>query len=264
MANENYYKGEGNQSNDTSRGSQLLFNLIGAQPTMVEYVIDKKTAEKVLKDIASDALNVEGDPVNNIVSAKFVLLNSNDYTYDERSKHNSYKPKVSAQVIIPARNQNIVSPENNEFIHSEDTVRYSDRFKQFVNNYCNDDQKTLYLTRPKRDGGISYRAIIIDIPKFFGRIFDYNGYAYKEANGKNTHVDFVDLQAEVVYEYNNSRRPTDIVAFKIRKAFQNMNAEKNLVFDVFDTRKKHRFDDDENRDNGRRVDEKDVRKDYRK
>lgn len=265
MANKNYYAGN---TDDTpvKNGSQLTFNLIGAEPTSVEYVVPKKLAEKILKDIASEALN-DGDPANNIADAKFVLSSSNDYSYDERGKRTNARPKVYAQVVIPARNTNIVSSEGNDFIRPEDTVHYSEKFKQFVNSYCSDDNKTAYLTKPKRDGGISYRAIIIDIPKFFGRIFDYNGFAYREANGKGTHVEYVDLQTDCIFEYSNNKKITDIAAFRIKKSFQNTSSEKNLVFDVFDTRKKHNFDDDENRDNGRRdesFERKDFRKDYRR
>lgn len=265
MANsKNYYTGAGTDDAPVKSGSQLTFNLIGAQPTSVEYIVDKKTAERILKDIASEALN-DGDPSNNIVSARFVLLSSNDFSYDERTKKSSSKPRVSAQVIIPARNTNIVSSEGNDFIRPEDTVHYSDKFKQFVNAYCNEDNKNVYLTKPKREGGISYRAIIIDIPKFFGRIFDYNGYAYREANGKNTQVEYVDLKTDCIFEYSGNHKITDIAAFRITKAFQNSSSEKSIVFDVFDTRKKRGFDDDEGRDNGRRDDDrKDFRKDFRR
>lgn len=262
--NKNYYSGSSEETT-AKAGSQLTFNLIGAQPTSVEYIVEKKIAEKILKDIASEALN-DGDPSNNIVSAKFVLLNSNDFSYDERTKKSSSKPRVSAQVIIPARNSNIVSSEGNDFIRPEDTVHYSDKFKQFVNAYCNEDNKNVYLTKPKREGGISYRAIIIDIPKFFGRIFDYNGYAYREANGKGTQVEYVDLQTDCIFEYTGNHKISDIVAFRIKKSFQNTSADKNIVFDVFDTRKKKNWDDDNNRDNGRRddFDRKDFRREYRK
>ena len=260
---KNYYSGSNNGADNENRGSQLVYNLIGAQPTAVEFIVEKRTAEKILKDIASDMLN-DGNPQNDILSARFVILPSSDYVFDDKGKRTNLKPRVSAQVVIPARNTNIVSNEGNDFIRPEDTVRYSEKFKQFVNTYCNDDNKSAYLTKPTREGGVSYRAIVIDIAKFFGRIFDYNGFAFKEANGKNTPVDYVNLETECIFEYNNSKKATDIIAFRVKKSFQNSNPAKNLVFDVFDTRKGRRnYDDDDARDNGRR-DDKDFRKDYRR
>lgn len=263
MANKNYYANDKSaETTSQTEGDQLSFNLIGAKPFTEGFMVDRKKAEEILFGIASDALN-DGNAANNVVSAKFVLMRGreDDYVYDEKSKRSSSKPHLSAQVIIPSRNSNIVAKSSgNDFIRDEDTTHYSDKFKAFVHQYCSDENKNVYITAPKRSGGISYRAIIIDIEKFFGRIFDYNGYQYKEANGQNTPVELVDMSIKPVYDYDREHRARDLVAFCITKSYQSNGAKKDLVFDVYDTRRKQpRYnDDDDNRDNGKR----DYRKDY--
>jgi hypothetical protein len=271
MANGNYYKNDKTET-EPKKSDQLTFNLIGAELTLVEYVIDKRSAEKALMDLASDALN-DGNPQNNVESAKFVLLRgrADDYVYDEKGKRSATKPHVSAQIIIPSRNGNLIAKDSgNDFIRSEDTTHYSAAFKQFVHDYCNEDNKSVYITKPKRDRGISYRAIIVDISKFFGVIFDYNGQAYKRSRGENTPIEYVDLKVKPIYDYNDGRRASELIAFKVTKAFQSTGRDKNLVFDVYDTGKKKRYnDDDYNRDNGKRnhedpFEKKDFRRDYKK
>lgn len=267
MANQNYYENDKSKKDTTTEkknvASQLTFNLIDAEPVSVKYVIDRKTAEKLLFNLASEALN-DGNAANNVESAKFVVLRGreDDYVYDEKNKRSSSKPHISAQVIIPSRNGNLIAKSSgNEFIRAEDTTHYSDTFKSFVHTYCNDENKNVYITAPKRDRGISYRAIIIDIGKFFGQIFDYTGSQYKEAMGQNTPVDNIDLRVSPVYEYDRDHRAKDLVAFEITKSFQTTGKARDIVFDVYDTKRKTRYnDDDSNRDNGKR----NYRNDYGK
>lgn len=263
---DNQYNNNSNNSggaNKVNESDQLMFNLIGANVVSVTFTISRQDLLNKLKDIAAEMLN-DGDPLHDIMNAQMVYQWNTKY--DPQSKKTVREPYPIIQVIIPSRNNNLVDNQGgNVFVRNEDTAKYSDKFKQFVSMYCVDDNKTAYLTGTNRRDGVSYRAIIVDINKLCGVIFDYDGRAYKQSAGINGPAKVISAHIEPVFQYSSNGEIAEIAAFKIEKSLAS-NGSKNMTFDVYNTRNKRRHDDDDNnRDNGKR-DRSDnpFEKDFRK
>lgn len=225
--------------------SQLSFNMIGLEPTSCSFVWKKEDAEKVLFELASEALN-DGDPSHDVVrdSTMFAIIPGSEVVeYDRVTKQMESRPRIAVQVMIPAGNRNISAAKGNLLIRPEEITQYSDKFINFVNAYCDDDHRVAYKYKGTRN-----RFIVIDGGKFFGRIFDKDAYAYKEAYGKNVSVDYVHIQADPIWTKNSNGKITGFEAFLITKSYQKEAREK-LVFDVFQAnRKKDKRDRDRDRD----------------
>lgn len=238
----NYQNNNDSKRNDKAPSS-LSYNLLGLDPSIETWILDRKKINDILEGIARAAFG-------EVALAEFSVREDDDNVeFDPKSRSTRKKVIVEPIVWIEANNPNIAAAKDGNTLINVPVQQYSENYKKFVKAYCDDDCKNPYkdnITKRTREvNGRRYRAIRCSIPKIFGTIFDVNGNAYYE----EYHVNAVDAEVKVydIWSSNNHNNST-FRGLKVVKSSASVDNLKDLLSgkQAFAPRgKKHRDDEDD-------------------
>lgn len=182
----------------------LAFNVMGIEPTSVQFIVSTNEVENFVKGICNDTF---GQNEINSVEIDSML----------RGKGDSAHGQVELFVWFRADSRHLVDKtlvdDSNAIIHDY-IPRYSDQLKQFMKRYCREENQRVYSEGDGR-GRRMYQCLKLDLGRIFGEMFDRHGkwynYVYSENGEARRRESIINVQA--VWD-ENSRKVKRFIVIK--------------------------------------------------